>query len=405
MTTETESEIASMTTSNRNEGVEQKETPQQPDMRPPRGPSGRMSPIPRFALVAAVIVLVIAVVTIGAVVLLKNTSMGTSAPHDNAGDVPISALAANANGTVSFIDAPGGAGHTDAVKLEINGLLNPPSGDQYTAWLVNSTSKQTFMLGTLTNQNQVYTLNYNGNGTNLLSEGDTINITLEHGAVSAPSGKVLLSAAFPPQAFVYIRHLLASYSATPGQTGLLVGLYEQARALNTGALKLPGFASQHNTQAVQCTAQNLLDIIEGKAGAHYQPLAPACASLGIASTSDGFGLLGNDGYVAVSQAQVSLAANTSDATTNIKVHERHVSYALQDMHDWLTTLDADALRLLSNPGATSGVANIVTLANHDLYGVDLNHDGSIDYVPGEAGATIAYIHGQYMAALVLAPAS
>ena len=39
------------------------------------------------------------------------------------------------------------------------------------------------------------------------------------------------------------------------------------------------------------------------------------------------------------------------------------------------------------------------------YGVDLNHDGSIDYVPGEAGATIAYVHGQYMAGLVLASPS
>lgn len=216
---------------------------------------------------------------------------------------------------------------------------------------------------------------------------------------------MLLTAAFPPLAFVDIRHLLASYSSTPQQTGLLVGLYEQAQALNTVAGQLSGFASQHNAQALQCGAQGLLDIIEGKSGAHYQPLSSACASLHISSAGDGFGLLGNNGYVALSQAQVSLAANQSDATVNIKVHERHVSYALQDMQGWLTTLDQDALHLLNNPGMTSSVPAIVTLANHDLYGVDLNHDGSIDYVPGEAGATIAYIHGQYMAALVLAPAS
>lgn len=391
-----------MATSNRNERVEQKDRAQQPEARPPGGQAGRTR---RFALIAAVIVLVIAIVSVGAVVLLKNTNLGTSAPHDNAGNVPVASLAANANGTVSFVDAPGGSGHTDAVKLAISGLLAPPSGDQYTAWLVNSSSKQTFKLGTLTSQGQTYSLNYSGNGTNLIAEGDTIEITLEHGAVSAPTGKTLLSAAFPPQAYTYIRHLLASYSATPQQIGLLVGLYEQAQALNSAARQLPTLAAQHNTQAVQCAAQNLLDIIEGKTGAHYQPLASVCASLAISSMGDGFGLLGNNGYVALSQSQVSLAANTSDATINIKVHERHVSYALQDMHDWLTTLDADALRLLNNPGATTGIPDIVTLANHDLYGVDLNHDGSIDYVPGEAGATIAYIHGQYMAALVLAPVS
>ncbi len=391
-----------MATSNRNERVEQKDRTQQPEARPPRGAAGRTR---RFALIAAAVVLVIAIISVGAVVLLKNTNLGTSAPHDNAGNVPVASLAANANGTVSFVDAPGGSGHTDAVKLAISGLLAPPSGDQYTAWLVNSSSKQAFKLGTLTNTSQVYSLNYNGNNTNLIAEGDTIEITLEQGAVSAPTGKTLLSAAFPPQAYTYIRHLLASYSTTPQQTGLLVGLYEQAQALNSAARQLPTFASQHNTQALQCAAQNLLDIIEGKSGAHYRPLASACASLGISSTGDGFGLLGNNGYMALSQSQISLAANTSDATVNIKVHERHVSYALQDMHDWLTALDSDALRLLNNPGAAAGVPDIVTLANHDLYGVDLNHDGSIDYVPGEAGATIAYIHGQYMAALVLAPAS
>ncbi len=391
-----------MATSNRNERVEQKDRTQQPEARPPRGQAGRTR---RFALIAAAIVLIIAVVSVGAVVLLKNTNLGTSTPHDNAGNVPVASLAANANGTVSFVDTPGGSGHTDAVKLAISGLLAPPSGNQYTAWLVNSSSTQAFKLGTLTSQGQTYSLNYNGSGTNLLGEGDTIEITLEHGTVNAPTGKTLLSAAFPPLAFPYIRHLLASYSVTPRQTGLLVGLYEQAQALNSAARQLPAFAAQRNAQALQCAAQNLLDIIEGKTGAHYQPLAAACASLSISSTGDGFGLLGSNGYVALSQSQVSLAANTSDATVNIKVHERHVSYALQDMHDWLTTLDSDALRLLNAPGVTTSVSDIVTLANHDLYGVDLNHDGSIDYVPGEAGATIAYIHGQYMAALVLAPAS
>ncbi len=38
-------------------------------------------------------------------------------------------------------------------------------------------------------------------------------------------------------------------------------------------------------------------------------------------------------------------------------------------------------------------------------GYDANHDGVIEYVPGEAGAMIAYLHGQFMTSLVLAPAS
>ena len=82
-----------------------------------------------------------------------------------------------------------------------------------------------------------------------------------------------------------------------------------------------------------------------------------------------------------------------------------MSIALADMQGWLATVQQDALTLLNTPNNSAKAQEIVTLADHSLQGVDINGDGSIDYVPGEAGATIAYIHGQYMAGLILAPNS
>ena len=391
---------------NRNEQIEQEHA-----QRPPSAPaqaSGRrnfgFSPT-RIALVIALVLLVIAGVTIGAALILNNTTTPASPPHISAGNLPPSSLAANATGTVGFIDQPGGIGHSNSVKLLINGLQSPPAGSWYAAWLVDTASGQATVLGTLSRQGSSYILNYTGNNTNLLGVGNQVEITLEHSSANSPEGTVLLTGAFPAHAFIYIRHLLVSFTGTPGNTGLLVGLYSQALALNTLAQQLPGFAAQHNAPAVQCLAQGMLDIIEGKTGTHYRPLPTTCADLHITGAGDGHGLLGSNGYISAAGAQIALAATQSDATINIQVHRRHVGYALDDMHGWLTTLDQDMLALLNNPGATSGIPAIVALADHDLHGVDLNHDGSIDYVPGEAGATIAYIHGQYMAGLVLAAPS
>lgn len=389
---------------NRNEPIEQeRELP--PASSSPRPAVARRSgtPATRITLVIALILLVIAGVTIGASLVLKNNNTVTNLPTTTAGNASGGSLAANANGTASFIDQPGGTGHSNALKLAINGLKAPPSGSRYDAWLVNTANNQSIALGMLSVQGQTYMLNYTGDNTNLLGEGNQIEITVEQGSANSPSGTALLTGAFPAHAFVYIRHLLVGYSGAPHNTGLLVGLYDQARALNSVAQQLPHFAGQQNAAAMQCLAQSMLDIIEGKTGAHYSPLSAACAGLHITNAGDGYGLLGNNGYVSLASTQISLAADQSDATINIQVHRRHVGYALDDMHGWLTTLDQDALHLLASPGATSGIPAIVTLADHDLHGVDLNHDGSIDYVPGEAGATIAYIHGQYMASLVLAP--
>src|SRR5579864_4814887 len=164
----------------------------------------------RIALVIALVLLVIAGVTIGASLILKNSAATTNLPRVSVSNVPAGALAANAVGTVSFIDQPGGTGHSDAAKLAVDGLLTPPSGSWYAAWLVDTANNRALALGALSGQAQNYALNYTGNNMNLLGLGNEIEITLEHSSVNAPSGTVLLTAIFPPHAFTYLRHLLVS---------------------------------------------------------------------------------------------------------------------------------------------------------------------------------------------------
>lgn len=383
--------------SNRNEQLERER-----DMpKKEQGSKTRTGTARRVASIIAIVLLVIAAGTLGAILLLKNTNF-SGMPGSTTSQVAPgnAALALNANGVASFIDQPGGAGYSNGITISINGLQPPPSGYQYDAWLVDTTTKQNLALGQLTLKDQAYGLDYGGNGANLVGLGDEIEITLEQGTVTAPTGKVLLSATFPPQAFVYVRHMLYSFSNTPGKIGLLVGLIEQAKLLNSVTHVL---ATNPNEAATQCIAQSALDIIEGKSGSNYKALSANCAALGITSTGDGYGLLGANGYIANAQAQDLLANSQPDATSNIHEHSRHVTYGLQDMNTWLTTAEQDALALLNNPANSAKAQDLATMANHAYYGYDANHDGKIDYVPGEAGSMIAYQHGQYMTAMVLAP--
>ncbi|GAC1343853.1 MAG: hypothetical protein NVSMB27_04150 [Ktedonobacteraceae bacterium] len=353
----------------------------------------------RNVLIGLLLLVLIASGSAGlAFVLKNNTNTGSDA-------------AASASGQVAFVDSQNGpAGHTNALKIAINGLIAPPNGSQYNAWLINDQSEQVTSLGTLVESGQKFSLNFvaatdrRQQSINLLGLGDKLEITLEQGQVSLPTGKVVLSSTFPPKAVIHIRHLLLSFPITPGKIGLLPGLLNQAQLLNEQALVLQNLSGSGNSFAVQCAAQSIIDISEGNNGSHYQPLANGCASQNITKAGDSFGLLGQ-GYIVTASSHASLAATQPDATNNIRIHAGHVEIAMTNIKGWVTTVDQDALKLLANPSDTSIVQEMVNLSDHAYHGVDINGDEQVDPVTGEAGAITAYIHGQLMAALSLVPSA
>ncbi|GAC1393976.1 MAG: hypothetical protein NVS4B11_26750 [Ktedonobacteraceae bacterium] len=342
---------------------------------------------------ALILVLLVVVVTGGTLALLrKNTTTN-------------GAVATSVSGLLSFSDSTNSQGHTDALKIDVNGLSAPSAGFQYEAWLVNETAEQTLALGTLVAQGQAFSLNFSDQGTNLLGQGNKLEITSEQGNVKLPTGKILLTGTFPPEAFVHIKHLLFSFPTTPGKIGLLVGLLEQVQQLNTQTVLLKSFVNNGDKASIQCAAQSIVDIAEGAQGPHALPLTSDCTSLGISATGDGFGILGSNGYVSTTAAHASLAATQHDSTQNIKLQAGHVEIATDNIKDWVTTIDQDALALLTNPANTTKVQEMVTLSNQALNGVDTNNDGQVDSVPGEAGTILAYNEGHLMASLPLVPAS
>ena len=151
-------------------------------------------------------------------------------------------------------------------------------------------------------------------------------------------------------------------------------------------------------------AQSIIDVIEGSQGLHYRPLAGSCAANNITVTGDGFGLLGK-GYLTDAAEHATLAISQPDATSTMRVHAGLMAIALSNIKGWVTSIEQDALQLLKNPGDQTKVQEIVTLADDAYHGIDVNGDGQIDPVAGEAGALTAYLQGQMMATLSFTPSA
>ena len=316
------------------------------------------------------------------------------------------------NGTLLFIDSSSPPdGSNDGLRLTAHGLAAPAAGAQYQVWLINQKTEQITSLGRLTasSDGASYQLAYaapsaNGAAANILSEGDMVEVTEEHANVVAPAGRVLLLIKFPPDAFTHIKHLLLSFPTTPGKIGLLVGVLQQTQLLKTQASALDQASGRGQPVLVQCLAQSVVDISEGKNGAHYRPLGSACAALGVTEAGDGFGLLsppkggsysgesGAPGYIKNAADHASLAVATPDATDALRQHSGPVQTTLADVTKAVTEADSAALKLLASPTDSAAVAALAAAGAAAYQGTG----------GANGGAVAAYQQGQLMATLSLA---
>jgi hypothetical protein len=212
-----------------------------------------------------------------------------------------------------------------------------------------------------------------------------------------------MEGAFPPHAFVHIQHLLVAFPTTPQQQGLLVGMIRQMNLLYQQANVLQQWISLRYPKSTQCAAQSIIDIIEGQSGADYKLPGPACDIVQPWPSGDTFGLLGANGYLAGVADHAALAASADDASPHIRLHSAHVQIAITNITGWLQTVNQDALKVLAGTGDANTSSEIVHLSKVALNGQDIDGDETIDPVKGEAGADLAYTHGQLLALLTFGP--
>jgi len=341
----------------------------------------------RTLLIASLIgLLVIAIGAIGFTLLAQKSSAMPSA-----------------SGQVTFFTNQNDpVGQTNSLHIDIQHLQAAPAGNDYEAWIINDYSEAVTGLGRLSGKNQTWSLTYSATSSNLLGVGDKLEITQEQGVVNTPAGKVILVGTFPDRAFQHIEHLLVGYPETPGRIGILIGVLQQIHLLGVQAAVLQSVTASKDTVAIGCVTQSMLDIIDGTKGAYYQPLAAKCAQRNVTMIGDGFGLLGKGGYVAGAEEHAALALSQKDATSVMRQHAVLMDVALSNIIRRLTTIEQDVLHLQVRPTDLSSIQGITTLADDAYHGVDVNGDGQIDPVVGEAGAMTAYQQGQLMATLPLA---
>lgn len=364
----------------------------------------------------------VAVVGIVVLVAVLGATIIWAIPHAGQGRTvargTLVSLGAHAIANVSFLDGSFGPGHSDAVSINISNLGVPPAGYSYVAWLVNnqpqsapaSASAKYKLLGPLAPKASAWILQYPGDGTpghpgtNLLGMGDDMEITLEQSIGAAPSRNVVLAAAYPPQAFSHLKRLIVATADTPGQQPYLTGLLQQATLLQQQGQVLLDNLQRGLFDSTNCAAQNVVDLIEGKNGAHYQPLPALCASQGrnITQVDDGFGLTAYLTAV-ISEANQTKAAPDATHVEHIQMHAGHVITSATNMQEWLATVDQDAINILAGQHNADKGQEVAHLTDVALNGQNLDNDETVDPVPGEAGAKLAYQHGQLLALLQLAP--
>jgi hypothetical protein len=302
-------------------------------------------------------------------------------------------------GQVTFQNTQGHLGYTDSLAIDITGLVPLVSSDHYAAWMVDSTTGRISSLGVLKLQGQQGSLTFATPGKSVLSLGNEVEVTREPTSEALPTGNVILRASIPVHSFSHIKNLLVAYPTTPANVSLLAALQTQSQSLTVYTGTLGGW---HNQDQVSCRAQNIVNMLEGQHGAHYHSLSALCQKAHVQAMPDvNLGLLGtnNDGYVMLITHEAQMTMMQADATAVIRNHAQQIILATTDLQQWYTELDRDAVALVQHPQNTSEIAEMQTLAQNALDGVDTNHNGVIDPIQGEAGVLTACTTAEAMVRL------
>jgi hypothetical protein len=233
-----------------------------------------------------------------------------------------------------------------------------------------------------------------------------VEITLEPNPDNnpIPTIEIAFSAVLPRGGYSHVRHLLASFSGNPNETGFIHGLDAETKLINESAATMLTALESGDEAGVRLQAEQMLNMIVGSQDANHKDWD---GDGKVENPSDGFGLLlngDNEGYIQGTIAHANLSGNSQDATENMLVHGEHVAISAQNVSEW-TPLLRDALISIfqeNNPAGLEGkVRQAVALANQIRNGIDTNGNENIEPIPGEGGAMTAYQHSYYMADIVI----
>jgi len=299
-----------------------------------------------------------------------------------------------------------GAANLDQVTLTALDIPLPPTGSQYEAWLLGGEQRRSLGILPIEQDNRGKLSFVDPEGRNLLEIFDAVEITIEPDPDTNPnpSGQVAFRAGLPPLALAHVRHLLVAFSGAPNQQALIRGLYRDSQQINESLQVMLASFQDGDETSVRLQAEGVLNVLVGDSSKQYSDWNQDGQ---ITDFSDGYGFLlngDNAGYEVGVAAHAGFAADSADATENIRLHAGHVQAATQNIEGWTVELRDLMISLQETefgPQMEPLLRQAVALSNMILNGIDLNGNEKIEPIPGEGGVLTAYEHAYYMADIIL----
>ncbi len=308
-------------------------------------------------------------------------------------------------------------GLMDKATITLADLPAPKAGTHYDVWFLAQGGEFSRKAGSVESGEgtQTQLVYVNKDQENILSLFDQLEVTIEADNDPNPdesSGDIIASSVFPPLALIHVRHVLVSFATAPDGIALIQGLWGSTDSLYISVSELQEAFSHGDENLVRKKNEEIINQLVGNANVNQYLDWNEDGSINNPN-DDGFGLLQNgdpgytdQGYIAQTISHAKFAAQSVDATENIKTQSANVVLCLENMKGWSEQLLEKALRLQEMPfGPEMGalIAEMAALSNRIISGIDSNDNDLIEPIVGEGGATTAYEFAYYMAEMPLLP--
>ena len=327
-------------------------------------------------------------------------------------------------GRVRFDDFSG-VTPMEKITLSLNNVDSPENGTHYEGWLVSNDGQLIRKIGSvvLNDAGVGQVILIDPNHQNLFENFKHVIITKEANGseVNQPTGKVVYSSIFPPQALIPVQKLLVAYSGVPNDLALIQGLWYYSGYYVTISIsgdketKTVGLIEPFKNgdeATVRMRTEEIINQIVGNLSDQYLDYdknGTIDNTPGDDIPTDGFGSFPNgaqNGYLQETALQAKLASDASDSTPNIRTNSENLQICISNMEGRLNLILQSALKLNKTPFGPEMepiIKDLEILGNKLLNGTDTDGNGLVEAIAGECGANDAYSYANLLADMLLYP--
>ncbi|HEX5838116.1 MAG TPA: serine/threonine-protein kinase [Anaerolineales bacterium] len=294
----------------------------------------------------------------------------------------------------------------DQAALIAVALLAPPADSRYEVWLFNEEERISLGLLTLDGTGRGELTYTADDAENLIALYKGVELTIEPDPDTNPqaSGIVAYSFSLEEQGLIHLRYLLASFPNAPGQHALVQGLYDNVQTIDELAKEMQNASESGSGARVRLNAEAILNIITGDQSPNYKDWN---GDGQVDDPSDGYGLLLNGrnlGYLQAVYMEAEAVVNSTGASRQMITYGEGLKISVQNLALWTGQLQELLTAILSaapESDISQKVIEAAGLTERMLNGIDLDEDGIIEPVNGEAGAQVGFEQAYRMADMPL----